>query len=156
VVSALEAYLQRDHHAFDELLVAPDEHPVAVGAEQRVESTDLGLGPDPSAETTAPVSGEVPRPRLRLAAVAALAGVALVGAIAAGTLLAREPERSRPAAPPPVTTVVRPSAPAPAVVPPPETPTPAPVVAPAQRPPERRPAARPAARPRNVYRPVGD
>jgi serine/threonine-protein kinase len=152
VVSALEAYLGRGRLVFDELLRAPPDQPVAVGAEERAEPTDLGLGPGRSDDTTAPLTAEAQRRRVRIGAAAALAAVGLAAVVAAGTLLARPPVKPAVVAPavavPPPPPIVAPTmAPAEA---------PAPVIAPAPRPPERRPVSRPPARPRNPYRPVGD
>src|SRR5205814_6531996 len=121
VVSALEAYLERYRHAFEELLRAPSDHPVAVGAEQLSEPTDLGLGAGQSADTTAPLTGDGPRRTVRVAAVAALAGLALVGLVAAGALLARERAETRtaaaPAPPPPPLPAAAPAAPEAAAAP---------------------------------------
>jgi serine/threonine-protein kinase len=153
VVAALEAYLERYRQGFDDLLRAPAEHPVAVGAEENTQPTDLGMGPGPSADTTAPVTADAEtKRRARIAALAALAVVGLAGLVAAGTLLGREkaaPRAELRLAPPPP--------PRPAPTPPPLT-LPPPPDGDRDRPSTARaPAApRPAARPRNVYRPVGD
>src|SRR5262249_7869028 len=45
VVTALEKYLERYRLAFDDLLWAPPEHPVSVGADAKEIPTDLGMGP---------------------------------------------------------------------------------------------------------------
>ena len=151
VVAALEKYLERYRHTFGELLRAPGEHPVAVGAEERSEPTDLGLGPGPSSDTTAPVTAEGRQRVVRVAAVAAVAAVGLAGLVLAGTLLARErpPVAVKAELPPPPQ-----PAPAPVIAPLPEPPAPR-VIEIVPRPPERRPA-RPTGKPHNFYRPVGD
>src|SRR6185436_20361769 len=81
VVAALEAYLERYRQGFDDLLRAPAEHPVAVGAEENTQPTDLGMGPGPSADTTAPVTADAGTKRRARIAVAALAVVGLAGLV---------------------------------------------------------------------------
>jgi serine/threonine protein kinase len=168
VVTALERYLERYRHAFEELLRAPEAFPVAIGVDRHSEPTSLGVGtgsdPGRPSQTTAPVTADSKRRRRRIAAVAALAVVGVAAFFAAGALFSRpRTEAVKVAAPvaaqaPPPPPAPAPPPPAPAAVAPPvEEPAVRAVVVPPPRPApaERRPAARPQ-RPRNVYRPVGD
>src|SRR5688572_24743671 len=90
VVTALEAYLERYRHGFDELLLAPGGFPVAIGSGSQTEPTSLGVGtgvdPGHPSQTTSPLTSDSKRRAKRGAAVAALAIVGLVAFLAAGSL----------------------------------------------------------------------
>jgi hypothetical protein len=170
VVRAIEAYLERYRHGFEELLNAPVEHPVASGAARQYEPTELGVGTDPGhpSQATAPLTADSRRRAMRISAAAALALVGLIAFLAAGSLFTRDqpatartpaPTAAAPPAPPPPTAPAPAPAPVPlAPAPPAEEPAARAAVVPAPRPAasERRPTQRPPQRPRNVYRPVGD